>query len=199
MFIGFTGFSQAAFYSPTPHPKSELDLMEFRDLHCVEYDKDTEIIDAFSLARLLPNTPTEVREQFYVAHGRKDCMQAQYATLEISSLQWSKVAKSASEVASCSYYEEYATWYEAVGKRATQVNTQGWSCIDSRRPVVEHWQNYKTWQLSPVFLHGNIVGSSSSLHLVEGHTRVGLLCGLVSSGIIQSDSMHQVWLGARRT
>jgi hypothetical protein len=174
-----------------------LGFMKFRDLLTVRHNSDTGVIDAIELARLLPNTPQEVREQFYVDHGRNELFQAQYAELEISSLRWSKVGLFASEIAKCSYYERFANWYESVGQRATQFNTQGWSCIDSRKPVVEHWKTHKTWQLSPVFLQGDIAGSLYSLRLVEGHTRVGLLRGLASSGVIESNSIHEVWLGKK--
>jgi hypothetical protein len=48
----------------------------------------------------------------------------------------------------------------------------------------------------PVFLEGHLVGRGPGLHLVEGHTRIGLLAGLVDAGILGPDSVHCAWVGA---
>jgi hypothetical protein len=48
---------------------------------------------------------------------------------------------------------------------------------------------------SPVLIKGALVGRSSKLHLVEGHTRLGTLLGLLSAGVIAPESRHLVWVG----
>ena len=46
-------------------------------------------------------------------------------------------------------------------------------------------------------LKGDLVDSNRPLHLVEGHTRLGALRGLVESSVLPLSSVHSVWVGER--
>lgn len=169
--------------------------MKFRELFGQLYNVQTGIIDPDALCRLLPTTPADVIEQFYSHHGRNSEFQAQYSELDILSINWSKVVLTASEIIQCAYYDPYSKWYKNVGERAAQFSERGWASIDTRADVVEHWKNQHTWSRAPVFLVGHLLGLVTTLWLVEGHTRVGLLCGLVRAGVIALSSEHEIWIG----
>jgi hypothetical protein len=76
-----------------------------------------------------------------------------------------------------------------------RLREKGWSCIDVRTEVVAHWQEHRTWLSPPVFLDGTLVGSENPYRLVEGHTRVAILKGLLEHGLIEPDSTHRIWYG----
>jgi hypothetical protein len=48
----------------------------------------------------------------------------------------------------------------------------------------------------PVAVRGELVGSDRPIQL-EGHTRYGALRGLVESGILGEDTLHEIWIGVR--
>lgn len=170
--------------------------MKFKQLLNQPYNKNTGQIDENVLARLLPETPPEVIRQFYVDHGRKDDFQSQYEDIEISKIHWAKVGLLAEDICQCSYYQRFSNWYNNVEQRALKLAKEGWSCIDCRSSVVKHWESERTWLTPPIFLRGSVLGSTSQLHLVEGHTRTGLLRGLVDAGVITPSSTHEIWLGS---
>ena len=68
-------------------------------------------------------------------------------------------------------------------------------CIDIREKVVNNWKIKKTWLRTPIFLDAKLLEKSNKLHLVEGHTRFGILKGLLLKKIIGKDSIHKVWFG----
>jgi hypothetical protein len=169
--------------------------MKFRELLEQNYCARSDVIDANALGRLLPTTPADIIEQFYSHHGRNNDFQTQYGEVKISNIIWVKVSLPASEIVQCSYYEPFSKWYLNAENRAAEFPQKSWACIDIRKDVVEHWKTYYTWLKLPIFLQGNILGLASQLRLVEGHTRVGLLSGLVKAGIIAMNSKHEIWLG----
>ena len=172
--------------------------MKFRDLLSKPYNEDTGIICADSLRILLPETPLEVIEQVYSHHGRKGEFQEQYAELELSSIVWDSVLISAEEIIRASFYPGFASWFLNVEARPLEFKKRGWRCIDTRADVVEHWANHQTWSLQPVLIQGLQPAVAGRLHLVEGHTRVALLKGLVNSGVLNPKSEHQVYVGRAR-
>lgn len=168
--------------------------MKFRDLLRLPVN-EAGIIDAATLSRLLPDTPLDVIEQVYADHGRKHDFQAQYGALDLEALMWTKVARPASALIECGHFAEFSPWMHMVEQKVADFHTKGWTCVDVRRKVVEHWQTNQTWLRPPIFFDEHVMGNAGSLRLVEGHTRVGLLRGLVKAGLIGPSSMHVVWFG----
>lgn len=172
--------------------------MRFADLLHQPYNKNTEIIDLVAIKRALPDTPDQVARQVYADHGRKSTFQSFYAQLEIDQIAWTQVSLSARELVAAAMNPNFKQWFASVSARSSFFVEKGWRCIDVRQEVQEHWEGFGTWLVEPVLLDGQLVRSSSKLHLVEGHTRVGLLKGLTEQSIIEAESMHKVWLGSGR-
>lgn len=170
--------------------------MKFHELLKLKHDRNSLVIDEGEIAALLPSTPQEVIQQVYSDHGMKSEFQDQYGSLELSNISWEKVSLTAAEIAICAYNERFSSWFKNVEQRPAAFANQGWTCIDTRRAVVDYWQSHKTWRVPPVFLCGAfLLSTHKELRLVEGHTRVALLRGLLSNGVISSDSKHEIWLG----
>lgn len=170
--------------------------MLFSDLLSLPFDQDTGVIDSSSIVAALPDTPLPVAQQVYADHGRKEEFQATYGALDIGSLEWRLLALPAETLCAATVNPQYRSWYDKVSTRASLFGSEGWKCIDIRRAVIEHWSKNGTWLIPPVMLSGVLVASTAELHLVEGHTRVGLLAGLRRHGVLPSSSLHAVWLGA---
>jgi len=68
-----------------------------------------------------------------------------------------------------------------------------WQAVDFRPKIAKHWENHETWVTAPVLLKN--FNSQDTLHLAEGHSRIGALKGLVNSKIIKPNSKHAIWLG----
>ncbi len=168
--------------------------MRFCDLLNLPYDSAANI-DRDSLKRCLPDTPDDVLTQVYADHGRKDDFQSQYGELDITSLRWEKRDFSAAEIAASCHYDRFDNWIDGVEQRVAQFSAQGWACIDTRPNVVAHWREHMTWLRLPVFIAGHLIGAPTPLRLVEGHTRVGLLRGLIKAGVLATSSQHEIWLG----
>lgn len=159
------------------------------------YNKNSWIIDMNGLRKVLPNTPEDVLQQVYSDHGRKDEFQSNYKALEISAIKWHLVPVEAHLLASADMYEMFRRWFENVRERANDFPSMGWKCIDARPAVNQHWEKNHTWLTPPIFIRGSMKSSPTPLYLMEGHSRVGALAGLVRSGVIAPDSNHCVWLG----
>lgn len=168
--------------------------MKFSELLSQEHNS-AGIIDAAGLTQRLPDTPLDVIAQLYADHGRKHDFQSQYGALDIAALKWTNVARTAEELLECCNFAEFTHWMNSVAQRAVDFHGKGWSCVDSRKDVVKHWQTHQTWLRPPIFLAGEVMGNAVSLRLVEGHTRIGLLRGLVKAGVIEPSSRHEIWLG----
>jgi hypothetical protein len=170
--------------------------MLFSDLMSFPYDRGSGTIDLVALQSALPNTPESVCRQFYADHGRKQVFQDLYANVRLDRIIWSSVSLTASDLVTASMNPDFRRWFDSVSHRAEDVLTDGWRSVDLRRDVVRHWELYGTWVTPPVMIDASVIGLSGSLHLVEGHTRVGLLSGLLRQGVISGESAHLVWLGA---
>ena len=162
----------------------------------LEYDNDTGVINVDHILNCLPDIPLEVAKQFLSDHGRKEHFQLQYARLDLAKLRWNRVYETAEKISMASVFSEFRNWFEQVGYRAEDIAIKNWQCIDRRQAVQAHWREHQTWLVPPILLRGDLVSTCSRYHLAEGHTRVGLLRGLISKGILASDSMHIIWLGA---
>lgn len=167
----------------------------FSDL--MKLDKnDHDLISMKALRKELTDTPNDILEYFYSHHGRKDVFQRQYADLEINKIIWKKKYLSASEIVSCDCYSMFSEWMSNVQARISSFKTKGWNCIDVRNEIVKHWEEFLTWELPPIFIEKEMLNKSNGLWLVEGHTRVGVLRGLVEHSIVHNQSTHEIWLGS---
>lgn len=169
--------------------------MKFCDLLSQAYNKETGIIYADPLRNLLPETPLEVIEQVYSHHGRNDEFQGQYGELDLSSIVWGSEFLPAAEIIQASFYPGFTSWLRNVEARTSEFQERGWQCIDTRADVVKYWSKHKTWLRQPVLIQGLPPAIAGRMHLVEGHTRVALLSGLINAGVISPRSEHQVLVG----
>lgn len=169
--------------------------MKFADLEALPFDESTDVICRDALYEALPNTSPEVLEQVFRDHGRKSEFQALYGHLELNHIQWTCVSKRADELCRSGMNEQFRPWFNNVAARATHVATGGWETVDVRADVQKQWETEKTWLRAPVFLDAHLVARGTGLFLVEGHTRLGLLSGLMKYGIVPQASLHTAWVG----
>lgn len=161
----------------------------------IKFNESSNIIDLDELTRLLPEIPLEVTTQFLSDHGRNSDFQAQYSELDLSLIEWRLASVVASTIATCDYYPKFGKWVNMVQDRTNQYSARGWECIDTRADVVKHWRQYKTWKIPPVFLSIRTSHNVNKLQLLEGHTRIGILKGVINLKLIEPLSEHNIWLG----
>ena len=170
--------------------------MKFSGLLDLPHDENTRIIDLRTLRIRFPKIPEDVLRQLLSDHGRNDEFQSAYCDIDIDRVNWRREEFTAEQIINASMNPRFRQWFESVSARAQNYQSQGWKATDSRQKVREHWAEHQTWMVPPVLFSGSLVKSAEEFHLVEGHTRVGLLFGLVKHGFIESSSSHAVWLGS---
>lgn len=129
--------------------------------------------------------PEEVVRDVLFDHGAKEHILSHYGHLDLQSLRWSIEACSAATLISAkSCFEEYV---ETVAEHPHFT-------IEHHRATRPHaWEG--TWEVPPYFMVGSLWASPhQGLHLVEGHTRVGILRGLVRLQDIDGASLHRIFL-----
>ena len=171
-------------------------IMKFSELMLLPYNKETDIILIEALRPILTNFPDEVLQDFLSDHGRKDDFQLQYGSLDLDAIKWEKIMISAQAIIDCSFYTEFKVWFEGATYRANAFDMKGWKCIDNRPDVVAYWTDCQSWKRSPILLSSKLMQCANKYYLVEGHTRVGLLYGLVRKGILPTESKHMIWFGS---
>ena len=139
--------------------------------------------------------PEDVLEQFVFDHGTKGDFQKQYGHIDLHALRWDLLSVRTKEVLASTVYPHFAHWMETVAGRTRVVPLGGWNDVLLPPHMVQHWKEHGTWMRPPVMLKGDVVDSDRPLHLIEGHTRVGALRGLVESGVLSSSSTHFAWIG----
>jgi hypothetical protein len=139
--------------------------------------------------------PDDVVEQFVKDHGTKGDFQKQYGHLDLHAVAWDLKSIPASELLACSVFPRFAEWVDIVADRTRVVPIEGWKEVRLPRGASESWRERGTWLRSPVMISGEMIGSANPLHLVEGHTRLGALRGLVEAGVLPASSEHEVWIG----
>lgn len=134
--------------------------------------------------------PEPVIEQFLYNHGDKGEFLEQYGELDLSVLRWSLEEVPASELDACTCYPPFRDLVDSVASHAH------WK-IDQYRSIHGDSVWTGTWRVPPVMLAGAICAPpQQELHLVEGHTRLGVLTGLIKLGEVAPDSMHLVYVGS---
>jgi hypothetical protein len=139
--------------------------------------------------------PDDVLEQFVWDHGTDSEFQRQYGHLDLHALGWQLCAIPAGEVLTCSVNPGFADYVAAVADRTRVVRVEGWGNVNLPPETALHWQQKGTWIRPPVALRGAVLGKDCPFHLVEGHTRLGALRGLVESSMLCGPSAHQIWIG----
>ena len=164
--------------------------MIFRDLLEVEHDNAGNI-SKNALKILLTRTPVDVIEQFYADHGRKEEFQEQYDDLNISNIKWDEQHLNHSELSELYIYPEFNQWVETCKFRCKKVMSNNWGKIQNSVDVISYWEKNHTWT-RPIIV---IKCPQGVLRLVEGHTRLGTLRGLVEAGVVSETVKHTVWVG----
>lgn len=144
----------------------------------------------------LPNTPIDVINDFLIDHHGNSDFLDQYSNLNLSLLKWDRAYLTGEELAYVSYFPKFSTYFNNCKKKAVDFQLKGWRCIGQPENVVQHWKEFKTWEASPILIDASLVSvQSSKLHLVEGHTRLATLIGLIAQGLISPSDKHTCWIG----
>jgi hypothetical protein len=162
----------------------------------IKYDERSNKIYIEELKKYLTNFPDEVLQDFLSDHGRKYDFQHQYGNIELNKINWEIVEISGETILHCRYYNDFKPWLD--GRTDLIINNwqkSEWECIDVRTDVVAHWQKHQTWKRRPIFLDGLFMQCDNEYYLVEGHTRIGVLRGLIKQRALSIQSKHTIWFG----
>jgi len=170
--------------------------MLFKDLLRLPIDKRTQTVPEGVLRRLRLPMPEDVFEQFICDHGVNSELQEQYGNLDLHALRWERVALPAEEIVACSVRLECTRYVDDRRKMALNVLETGWQSINLAPEAKKHWQAHRTWHRAPILIRGDLIRAAAALHLVEGHTRVGTLTGLIQCGWLLGESLHEIWIGS---
>jgi hypothetical protein len=166
--------------------------MFFKDLD----DLSTSQISDFDLLkRLLPNTPGDIIEQVYSDHGRNIGFQNQYKDMDLCNLNWTLVDLPGEHLILASIYDEFQNWFDTCVEKSKRIElSKNWHYLHKLEEVCSYWEENKTWDRAPVFLKCLDRSCCNQLHLVEGHSRLGALKGLLLGGTLLQTSLHRVWV-----
>ena len=169
--------------------------MRFSQLLQLPYEARTDKIYISELLDRLPNFPQEILRDFLADHGRKDDFQEQYAHIDLLRIKWLEQRVAAENLIECALFGRFMPRFAAVTARPDSWSEKGWGCVDPREQVINYWRKHKTWQRKPIFLNGALMFSEKDYYLVEGHTRLGLLKGLIGSNVVSRKASHSIWFG----
>lgn len=142
------------------------------------------------------DVPESVIEQFYIDHSDKHEFQKLYGAIDLNSIEWQLVEIPTNKILNLGSAATHPDYIFEVSEDASHYDEIGDSAIDCREDVLEHWKQHGTWMTPPIFIKGEVLGKPEiDLHLVEGHTRVGCLCGLKNYQVIDVAKVHKVYLG----
>lgn len=137
--------------------------------------------------------PIPVVEQFLFDHGHKSEFIKQYGHLELNRIVWELRSVKASELVSASHYVGFTRAEEVADHPHYTLGLYRSPELLARRP--NPWTD--TWAEPPLFVEGALRRPPQrQLHLVEGHTRLGVLEGLLRLGEVAADSVHPAYIGA---
>jgi hypothetical protein len=133
--------------------------------------------------------PPSVIDQLLFEHGDKDEFLEQYGHLNLLRLRWELRSVRASELIPCTSHEEFSDRVRSVAKHPHWTLEQ-YSKAYGR--IRDH-----SWKVAPLLIEGRLREPPQiELHLVEGHTRIGVLMGLVQLGEVPADSEHDAFVAA---
>ena len=132
--------------------------------------------------------PEAVVRQWLWEHGKHEDFLAQYDHLDLLALKWELRQVAAADLCDATFYEEFADYVAGV-ERAPY-----WKVDQYRKGFGEDvWTT--TWRLPPILVSGELRAVPQlSMHLVEGHTRLGILRGLVRLGEASPSAHHAIYL-----
>lgn len=169
---------------------SELSSLEFDP-----YDIDKSISIVKSAGKI--HAPDSVIEQFYIDHSDNGRFINMYGSIDIERLEWKLIEVETRTLVNIGDAATYPDFVKEVTEDASRYKDQGDVAIDCRPNVSNHWKLHGTWVVPPIFLDGAMLTPPSmKYHLVEGHTRVGCLCGVAKYGTINLAKKHKIYFGS---
>ncbi|CAM5641820.1 hypothetical protein STAFG_0273 [Streptomyces afghaniensis 772] len=133
--------------------------------------------------------PDDVLEQFLFDHGDNAAFVSDYCGLDLREIRWRLETIPAAD------FNEMPTGASDAGCiESYSENPEHWVTV--RPPQVsQHWEEHGTWLRPPILIARRLLDpSDSGLQVVEGRTRVGVLCGRLREGLHVA-SQHQAWVG----
>lgn len=142
--------------------------------------------------------PADVEQQFIQDHGNDARFLAEYGRLDLHAIAWERVVLPASTLIAASIKESCEQYLHGIRDDLRRYGLGYWEMHNVRAGDVAAWRSDGTWARSPIFLDEALLGADrqEGLHLVEGHTRLGALWGLILRGEIDPQSTHEIWLGS---
>lgn len=133
--------------------------------------------------------PDSVVRQFLFDHGRNSGFMEQYGHLDLASITWRMEQLSAEVVAAASTFSEF-DWADTV-----EANFEYYLVL--RTPAERaSWVDRGTWIEPPLLIRGSAVHQpAAEWHLVEGHTRLGMLRAHLARALVLPEAVHHVWVG----
>jgi glutaredoxin-related protein len=173
------------------------DVLKFSDLQNLNF---LELETESSINRLQSeygiDAPKSVIEQFYIDHSNNFQFQELYGLIDLNLIEWQLVEVPIKKMLNLGRSATHPDFILEVSEDVSYYDEVGDSAIDCREDVIEHWKHYGTWTTPPIFIKGELLGKPEiELHLVEGHTRVGCLCGLTNHQVMRVAKVHEVYLG----
>lgn len=139
--------------------------------------------------------PELVVEQFLFDHGNDWRFVQQYGHLDLTAIEWTLELLSARVLATVTGSER-----SLVGR--VEECAVAPSLYIGMRPVTERqqWDRAGTWIKPPLVVTAALLDPPrEGLHIVEGHTRLGILQRRLASGQADPDASHEVYVGAQRS
>ncbi|MCG0284006.1 hypothetical protein [Streptomyces sp. PSAA01] len=133
--------------------------------------------------------PDDVIEQFLFDHGDNGAFVSDYGGIDLHEVRWRLETIPAADFVGMPTGASDAGCLESYAE-----NPVYW--VKVRRPEVgRHWEEHGTWLRPPILIVRRLLDpSDSGLQVVEGRTRVGVLCGRLREGLHVA-SHHQAWVG----
>lgn len=131
-------------------------------------------------------------EQFLFDHGNKQQFISQYNHLDLLAIRWELRRFPAEILATTTVYEGFRNRVESVAADPR------WTLERYRSGHGEVFSN--TWKVPPLVIEGALRNPpQEQLHLIEGHTRLGVLIGQLRLGEVQASSTHEVYRAVTNT
>jgi len=142
------------------------------------------------------NAPDSVMQQFYIDHSDKDKFISLYGELELHRLKWILKSVPTNELISIGNAATHPEFMHERALDASYFSEWGYAVISRNAEIAAHWKKHGTWLIPPIFINGALLNpQSNSLHLAEGHSRLGCLMGLAKHNIIDLSPEHHIYYG----
>lgn len=133
--------------------------------------------------------PAEVVEQFLFDHGKNPDFVEQYAHLDLTAIDWRLQAVTTEQLLEATYFDEF-------GGRVHDVENQTSYVLKQYQKAYGDDVWAQTWKRPPIFIVGALrQPPQQELHLVEGHTRLGVLRGKHDEDPTAVQAYHRTYVG----